>query len=809
MTSLVQDLRYALRQLRNAPGFALVVVFTLALAIGVSTAVFSVLDATVVRPLPYNDPDRIVQLNTRSPQGYTQPASWLQYVDWRRENRTLLALAGYQVSSANVESSSGTMAVRAVYGTDNFFDVFAVNPLLGRTFTAGEDSPGRNDVVVLSYDLWRRDFGGRVEVLGSALKVDGVVNTVIGVMPPGFRYPLGVVDAIYRPVHLPARVLTMRGSHFLPTLGRLRPGATLATAQADLSHVFDDLGRVYPDEAGRKVELLTLAHATLGSTAAPLRVLTLAVFGVLLIGCMNIAGLLMARGVRRERELSLRSAVGATRGRIVQQLLTEAAVLSLAGGVAGVVLAAGLLQMMRQLLIHSLARGGEAHLNLAVLAATFAVAVLSGLLAGVLPALQSSQVDPARTLRSGGSAGTNRGQSRVRSVLISGQVAIALMLLVCSGLLLRNLHSLRSTELGISTNNILTEEVFITSANYVGRDPLVNFYTPLLDEVRSIPGVQGAGIINVLPIQDWGNNGDMAIIGKPPAAPNEERLAEIRTLTPGAIEALGGRLIQGRMLQASDDHTSAFVATVNQAFLRKFFSPGEDAVGRQIDWGADHLRLTIVGVTSDMRQSLSQLPMAEMDISVGQIPTAFALDELTRMKIVVRTAGSIAPQSIAGPLQRAMHDVDASVPFRAPLTMNQIIGETLTFERLEGWLFGIFAALALLLSLIGIYGMVHHEVELQTRDIGVRMALGSTRGRVVRQILQRVTLLMAVGIGLGWMLTLAMQRALTSILVLHAAHDAALLGMLTAALAAVGVAASLLPARRAAGINPMIALRME
>ncbi|ADW68720.1 ABC transporter permease [Granulicella tundricola] len=807
MLPFASDLRFAIRQLRRSPGFSLLAIVTMALAIGVSTAVFSVLDAMVVRPLPYKNPDSIVVLRTWSPQGYGQPASWLQYLDWRRENKTLSALAGYGMDSINMESGQSATPVRAVSGTDNFFDVFGVQPMLGRTFRTGEDKAGHNDVVVLSYELWKQTFGADRNIVGSKIRLDGTPTEVIGVMPAGFRYPLSVSNALYRPFHLPATRIATRGQHFLPTIGRLKDGVTMSQAEADMGQVFQNLGRLYPDEAGRRVHLLSESEASLGKTGGPLRVLVLSVFGVLIIGCVNIAGLLLVRGVRRQREFALRSAIGAGRGRIVRQLLTESAVLSLAGAAGGVLLAAGMLQVMRQLLISSLSRGADVELNLPVLAAAVVIALVTGLTAGTLPALQFSRLAPAMALRSGGAAGSSLGQNRLRFTLIAVQIAIAMGLLVCSGLLLRNLHDMRSTSLGFSPDKLLTEEVTLTAANYVGRDMVTSFYNPLLERVRALPGVAGAGMINLLPIQESGSNGDMHIVGKPPLAPNQEMLAEIRSISPGALEAIGAHLIKGRTISGSVDHAGAPInVTVNEAFVHKFFSPGEEAVGRQIDWGND--KITIVGVMSNLRQDLGQPSMAEMDLPAAQIPAEYASSELLHMTLVVQVANG-DPASVSNALREAMHQIDPSVPFRAPLTMNQVVAETLTFERLESWLFGIFAVLALTLSLVGIYGMVHHEVELQTRDIGIRMALGSSRTRVVRQILTRVTLLLTAGLGCGWLLTLAMQRTISSVVELHATQNASLLGGLTLVLAFFGVAAGLLPARRAASISPTEALRAE
>jgi len=804
--NLAQDVRYAVRQLRRAPVFALTAIGTLALAIGVSASVFSVLDATIVRPLPYTDPDAIVSLRTYAPEGYTQPASWPQYLDWRKDNSKLSALAGFQMNSSNLESASGAAAVRAVSGTDNFFDVFEVKPLLGRTFAPGEQDAGKNDVVVLSYELWQQSFGGSQDVVGKTIRLDGVANTVIGVMPAGFRFPWGALNALYRPIHLPKSQIERRGGHFLPTIGRMKPGVTIEQAQADMQHVFNDLGRQYPDEAGRRVQMMTLAEATLGKTAGPLRVLTMAVFGVLLIGCVNIAGLLLARGVRRQREFGLRAAVGAGRGRLARQLLTESAMLSLAGAAVGMLFAAGLLRTMRELLIHSLPRRSDVHLNLEVLAATVVVALVTGLAAGVLPALRSARVAPSLALRSGGSAGTSRGQNRLRSAMITVQVAVALGLLVCSALLLRNLQAMRSTKLGFDPAKLVSEEVFVTAANYQGRDLLTSFYEPLFEKVRATPGVTKVGAINLLPVMSYGSNSDITIVGHPPPPPHQESLAENRIVIPGALEAIGAQLVKGRWLDASLDRKGGDLsADVNEAFVRKFFATGEEALGKQIQWG--NIKVNIVGITSDLRQDLGQPPLAEMDIPASQVPDEFAVETLSDMQLVMRT--SVAPETITAPLREAMHQIDPTVPFREPETMHEVIAETLTFERMESWLFGIFAGLALLLSMVGIYGMVHHEVELRTREIGVRMALGSSRGRVVGDILRRVVVLMIAGVAAGWMMTLALRKVIASVVEMNAAHDALLLGLLTFALVMIGMLASLVPARNAASIDPMEALRNE
>ncbi len=807
LQNLGQDLHFAYRQLRRAPGFALVAITTLALAIGVSTAVFSVLDATIVRPLPFHSPARIVAVRVRGGQADVQPASWPQYLDWRRGTTgTLSALAAWQVESANLEYGTAANAVRTVQTTDNFFDVFDVHPLLGRTFLPGETLNGHNDLAVLSYAAWQQTFAGDPHIVGQTVRIDGTPTVVVGVMPAGFRYPLSEADAIYRPLHLTERAIGMRNAHFLPTVARLQPGVTLAQAQAEMNHVLDGLRNLSDDDKTRQANFVPLSEATLGKTAGPLRALTGAVLGVLLIGCFNVAGLLLARGVRRQREFALRAAIGAGHARIRRQLLTESALLSLAGAAVGSVFAAGLLQVIRRLLIHSLARGADVTLNLPVLAATILIALITGLLAGILPAWQSARIAPALALRSGGSAGTTRSQNNLRSTLITSQIAIALTLLILSGILLRNLHGLRTAELGFTPEHLLTEELFVTPANYTGRNMIDSFYNPLLARVRAIPGVTGASVLDILPLIDFATNSDISIVGKPAPPPDRASLAENRTMLPGAMETIGARLTRGRALSDTADRPNAPLNTVvNEAFVRKFFLPGEDPVGRQLLWGG--MKVNIVGVLSDTRQTLFDPTLAQMNLSAQQVPASFAAAALAHMTLVVRTTGD--PAVIAPQLREAMHAVDPGIPFRTPLTMDQVMQDQLTFQRLESWLFGIFAALALLLSLVGIYGMVQHEVELRTRDIGVRMALGSTRVRVVQQILERVALLMLFGVVAGWLLTFSLKQVLSSVLELHATSNLGLLLTITVTLALFGIAASLLPARRAASIEPTEALRSE
>ena len=808
MPTLLQDLRYALRQLRRAPGFALTAILTLALGIGSATAVFSVVDAVLLRPLPFAHQERLVVLNTLASAGYNQPWSYLSYLDARDQLKTLDAFAGYTpLFKSNLESPSGPVSLTSIRGTANFFDVFGVQPRLGRTFLPGEDQPGHTDVAVLSYEVWETDFGGQPDTIGKVVRLDGVPHTVIGVMPAGFRFPLSARNAVYTPLDPTPQWKANRGSHWMQTVGLLKPGVTRQQAQADLARGLSDLGRAFPEtDAGRTAKLVSLHTAISGDTSGPLQTLLFAVFALLAIACVNVAGLLLARGIKREREMALRAAIGAGRARLLRQVLTESLVLSASGLALGLLLSAFLLAAMRTFLIDAVARGSDVHLNLTVLFAASVLAVLTGVVASLAPALRLSGADPNRALRSGGAAGVGRSQHRLRSGFVITQVALSLVLLVVAGLLLRNLRSLLQTPLGFDPARVLTVALQLSPGEYDHRDPLSTFYTPLLDRITHLPGVEAAGVVNLIPIRDWGSNGDVHIAGQPPHPRNQEMLAEMRFVSAGYFDAMGIKLLRGRTLSAAEDTPDLKVSNVvfNQAFQKKFFAQGNHPVGARTDEGTP---TNLVGLVTDVRQNLYQPPLAEMDYLIDEIDLKDRLALLSAMTLVVRS--QIDPATLAPALRNAIHAVDPSVPFHTPETMTDVISESLVFERLENWLFGLFAAFALLLAFIGLSGLISHEVELRTRDIGIRMALGSTRARVVAEILRRVALLMASGLAAGWLLTLASERATRSVVEFHAANDALLLLSLTVTVFVVGVAASLLPARRAASINPTEALRSE
>lgn len=812
MTRFAQDLRYALRQMRKAPGFALTVILTLALSIGLATAVFCVIDTVILQPLPYAHPERIVAIETHSQSGYTQPASWPSYKDEREQVHSFSALAGYNnFFNATMETpGTGPVLVATVHSSDNFFNVFGVKPLLGRTYLPGEEQDGKNQVVVLSYGTWQVNFGGDRNVIGRPIKLDGLTYTVIGVMPASFRYPLGSPWLVYTPRFIDHEWMKNRGSHWMRTIARLKDGMTIQQAQADLTQVLTNIGRAYPDtDGGRTVKLMPLAESITEHSKGPLWSLLGAVFAILAIGCVNIAGLLLARGVKREREMAMRVAVGAPRIRLLRQVLTEGILLALVGAACGVGLASMLLSLMQTFLTKALERGADIHMNWPVLAAGVGVAIAVSLVASLYPALRMSGADPNRALKAGGSAGVERGQHHLRSGFIITQVALTMVLLVVAGMLMRVVTRYRHTNLGFDPAHILATRLNLTPSRYEGRDALTDLYQPLAERIAHIPGVRAVGAINLLPIQEYGSNTEIHITGQPPNPPKEVRLSEIRYVTAGYFDVFGVPLREGRMLSPTLDRPhGVLTAVVNEAFVKKFIPSGLDPLKQSIDSDPDPKNWThIAGVVGNVRQNIYDDPLPEQDYLIESVPTKFRTEILNGIHLVIRFDGD--PAFIIPALRNAIHDVDPTVPFKEAKTMSDVISETLTFERMESWLFGIFAALALLLALVGLYGLISHEVEQGTRDIGVRMALGASRPHILIRVFRRVSWLLAAGAAAGILLTFAARKIIGMVIYFDAQKEVGQIMLLAFLVVIAGLVAALLPARRAASIEPMQALRTE
>lgn len=808
MYSVRQDLRFALRQLRKSPGFTTVAVLTLALGIGAATAMFSVIYATVLRPLPFPEPDRIVFVETHAAAAYTQPSSWPGFEDERAQNQSFEYLAGFsQFAGVNLDTGSQVVHLHNTSTTDHFFDVLGVKPLLGRTFLPGEEQDGRNSVAVLSYEVWQQNFGGNPSAVGSSVHIDGFPYTIVGVMPPGFRFPLGMPNLVYTPMRIPKELRTARGDHWLRVIGRLKPGLSAEQAQADMNHVLDNLGQAHPDsDKGRTARVMPLTmHVTGQEQRQALWFMAAGVLFVLLIACVDVAVMLLARGVGRQREMAIRTALGAGRVRIVRQILFENLVLGLISALVGLLIAWALTSGMSHFLTKSFERGGNIDLNWEVFLAAFAIAGLSSLIFGLIPAQKMSLADPNRSLKSGASAGTERGDYRLRSGFVIAEVALSLMLLVCTGLVLMQLWSMQHVDFGYTTDHLLTLEINASPGDYAGKDLDAALYRPLADKVRAIPGVTGVGYNRLIPLLDWGWNSGINMVGKPPDPPDHERLAEVRMVSPDWYQAMGLKLLRGRLFSpAVDKPGTQDVVVVNQKFVDTFL-PGEEPIGQQIK--QDPKNLTIIGVVSNGRQSIEQGMLAEVDYPMSQVPLKDSADTLTPMALFVRS--TVPPDTIVAQLRQALHEVAPTVPFETPETMDDVLADALVFNRMQGWLFSIFAAIALLLALIGIYGVLSQEVSLQTRDIGLRMALGASRPDIVRLVLSRAALLMSIGVAIGVVGSVVSRRLLAGVVPVQIGRDGMAIALLALGLSVVGIVAGLLPARRAASIEPMQALRNE
>jgi putative ABC transport system permease protein len=809
----VQDLRFAVRQLRRTPGFAFTLVLTLALSVGVATAVFCVIDAVILRPLPYVQPDRIAFVQNVTRGGFQHPASWPDYQDQVAQLKTFQSLAGYlDFRKVTIDTpSDGPISLDSVRSTGNFFDVFGVRPFLGRTFRAGEDQDGRNDIAVLSFGAWQKYFAGDPGVIGKTVRLDGRTAEIVGVMPASFRYPLNLRNAVYTPRLLTDSWMQNRGAHWLRIVGRLKDGVTVPQAQADLVQTAANLARTYSaSDQDESAQMVPLVDRVDSKTRGPLWTLLFAVLALLAIGCVNAAGLLLARGVKREREMAMRVAIGAGRQRLLGQVLTESLLMAGLGALGGVLLANLLLQGMKTFLTHALDRGADVHMNGLVLAAAVAVAALASVIASLYPALRLSGVDPNRALKSGGAAGTERAQTRLRSAFVITQVALTLVLLAVAGLLIRSVTRYRSADLGFEPAHLLTAKLELSRTRYEGRDMLTAFYAPLEERVRHLPGVESAGLINMLPIDSSGNNSYVHIAGQPPSTQVAAMLAESRFVTPGYFEAMGINLHRGRWLSAALDRpdNKASTVLVNDAFVSRFVPAGLDPVTVRMDESPKEEEWTrVVGVTGNVRQSLYEPPMPERDWLMDEIPTKYKPDLMNEMFLVARTSGD--PQPLVPAIRAIVHDLDPTVPLDEPRTMTEVVSETLVLERMESWLFGIFAGLALALALVGLYGLVSHEVEQATRDIGVRMALGATRNRILQMVMSRVAWMLAAGTVSGLVLTFAARKLIGMVIYFEGQKEAGGFVLLALLLVIAGLVATLIPAVRAASIEPMQALRSE
>jgi len=809
MDTLLQDLRYALRTLARSPGFTAAAVVALALGVGGSSAIFSVLEGVVLRPLAVPQPEQLVRLYETvpgdSPGHDRNPYSTLDYIDLAKENGAFESVAAVQISRLSMTVASGPEQLPAAKVTASFFATLKVHPALGRGFAAETDYIGAQHEVVLTDRLWKREFSGDSRILGQTTTLNGRTYTIVGVLPASFRFPLLRNAEALIPFEWDEKDQQNRGLHFISAFARLKPGISVRNAQADLAVVGPRIASRIPEHTGWSQRAVPLLDDLVGPIKPVLQALLGAVVLVLLIACANVASMLLARGAARQRELAIRAALGSGRGRIVRQLLTEALVLALVGGALGVLLAAWGLDGLVALAPRSIPRLDEVRLNGSVLAFALSISMGSGLLAGLAPALHASRPDLVEALKSGASGATSRG--RARAALVVVEVALALVLVIGAGLMIRTLARLIGVRTGLADPaRVLVAETVLPKDRYGKDEQMHAFQQQLLARAAALPGVKSAAIATSVPL-DPGFNASLGfdIEGLPPAPPGQGTDAEVVWATPGYLETLGIPLLQGRDLRASDDVRAPQVVLVNQAFVRKFLGGGE-AVGRRLKgFRKDKDTWEIVGVIGDVHtQSLDHPPEPLAVVADAQWTQPF-------MRILLRTSGR--PMDLAPLLRTELQAIDKDQPLAHLRTLERVIGESLGERRFPMMLLTVFGVVALVLASLGIYGVMAYSVAQRAKEIGIRMALGAPASQVLRTVVGGGMRLAVVGVGLGLsaalVVSLVVTEAAKETLYQVSATDPLTFLAVSALLLGVAALASWAPARRAARVDPMLSLRAE
>lgn len=812
ITTLLQDVRYGIRMLVRNPGFTIVAVLALTLGIAADSAIFSVVNAVLLRPLPYDESEKLIFLSERSQVLEGMSVAYPNFLDWREQNNAFESIGVYRRQSYNLTGSGEPERLNAGQVSADLFTVLRVNAALGRVFTNDEDKPGATPVVVLSHGLWKRRLGGDPNIIGQTLTLDGRSFTVIGIMPADFLFPSRA--EMWTPVGQQAKDpgWENRGNHpGLYAMARLKPGVTVQQARDDMEIVTANLERQYPDSnTGNRATLTPALENVVRDIRPALLVLLSAVGFVLLIACANVANLLLARATNRQKEIAIRTALGASRMRIIRQLLTESMLLSFAGGVLGLVLAQAGVKLIIAISPNSIPRVAEIGLDPRVVIFTFAVSVLTGMIFGLAPALQASKPDLNETLKDAGRGSTGR-RHILRSGLVISEVALTLVLLIGAGLMIRSFYHLQRVDPGFAADNLLTFNVALPSKKYAEPRQQVNFYQQLLQNLRALPGVQSAGMATGLPLGNNGWQSSFWIEGRPQPAQGQRPLTEVAFISPEYFDTMRMTLLSGRNFTEHDvkapappatpprPFTAPTVTIIDEEFARRYW-PDEDPLGQQISfWGG---KVTVVGVVRRVK-----MEGVSTDSNRVQSYYPYLQNPGNSMSIVLRTAGD--PAGFSNVVRQQVLAIDPDQPIYGVQTMGEIWTDSIAPDRLYLMLLGTFAAVALVLAGVGIYGVMAYSVTQRTHEIGIRMALGARQGdvlgMVIKQGMKLAVIGLAIGLGGAWLAT----RAMASLLFGVSATDPVTFVVISLVLAAVALGACFVPARRATKVDPMIALRYE
>ncbi|HEV2833725.1 MAG TPA: ABC transporter permease [Pyrinomonadaceae bacterium] len=811
MESVIRDLKFAFRNLLKHPGFAAIAVITLALGIGASTAIFSVVNSVMLRRLPYRTADRIVAIQELNEKGSRVQVTGPNFLDWRAQNTVFEHLAAIKITNANLMLADQAERIDLAQTSANFFDVFGVGPQQGRLFLPGDEQAGHEFVVVLSDALWRRKFGADTGLVGRKVNLDGRAYTVVGIAPPRFQYP-DQTEAWLPPLKLAPEVYESvppterRGMGYLSAVALLKPGVTVGQAASEMETITKRLRSQYPENNNNRFNrVLSLHEHLVGDSNTMLWLLFGAVIFVLLIACANVANLLLASAASRSKEMAIRAALGASRLRIMRQLLTESAILALAGGALGLLLSSYGVTAITKLLPPDFPRLNEIGIDWRVFAFTLAASLLTGFLFGFAPALHSSRTDVQEAMKESGrgTAGGSR-HTRLRHALIIGEVALSVVLLAGAGLLFRSFLRLQSVDAGFTPQQVLTAQLSPAGPKFQNDPDFANFYDQVLARVSAIPGVQSAGVINTLPLKKGPTTG-FRVEGRPVLTIDKWPMCNFRSVSSDYFRAMNIPITQGRAFTAQDDANGPPRLIINQALAQRDF-PNEDPVGKRVTFGNrdqnnEPVWFEIIGVSANVRSlELREEPPAELYFSVKQNP-------FTNMAVVIRS--TVEPESVAPALRQAVAEVDRSVPVSNVKTMEHIVSQSVTQPRFNLFLLGLFGGIALLLSAAGIYGVTSYTVTQRTHELGIRVALGAQVTDVLKLVLGQGIAVIGIGLVIGLAAAFALMRLMRSLLFGVGENDPLTFAAITVVLFLVALLACYVPARRATKVDPLTALRYE